>query len=76
MQDIHDMVMRVQIAMHGGYEVNTQGDSFEIALPTVQVLLPQKVASLALYSHEGQTAFFFLRIAGSPRVSGASASSV
>jgi class 3 adenylate cyclase len=34
-QEIHDTVIRRQIVEHGGYEVNTQGDAFEIALPSV-----------------------------------------
>jgi len=34
-QDIHDTVMREGIAKHGGYEINTEGDAFQVAFTTV-----------------------------------------
>jgi adenylate cyclase len=34
-QDVHDYVIQHQIALNNGYEMNTHGDSFEIALGSV-----------------------------------------
>lgn len=31
LQNIHDQIMREAIAKHGGYEISTEGDSFQIA---------------------------------------------
>eukprot|EP00238_Polyblepharides_amylifera_P007032 CAMPEP_0196577262 /NCGR_PEP_ID=MMETSP1081-20130531/6347_1 /TAXON_ID=36882 /ORGANISM="Pyramimonas amylifera, Strain CCMP720" /LENGTH=1426 /DNA_ID=CAMNT_0041896137 /DNA_START=359 /DNA_END=4639 /DNA_ORIENTATION=- len=37
MQEIHDQVIREQTTLHNGYEVNTQGDSFEIVFQSVEL---------------------------------------
>ncbi|EIE20201.1 hypothetical protein COCSUDRAFT_67530 [Coccomyxa subellipsoidea C-169] len=34
-QEIHDTVLREAIAKHGGYEINTEGDSFHVAFKSV-----------------------------------------
>jgi hypothetical protein len=34
--DVHDSVIEHHIALNNGYEMNTQGDSFEIAFSNVQ----------------------------------------
>ncbi|CAL8470951.1 g10493 [Coccomyxa elongata] len=34
-QEIHDTLLREAIARHGGYEINTEGDSFHIAFKSV-----------------------------------------
>jgi hypothetical protein len=33
-QEIHDQLMREGIAKHGGYEITTEGDSFQVAFTT------------------------------------------
>jgi hypothetical protein len=35
-QNVHDVVIRHHIALNNGYEMNTQGDSFELAFRNVQ----------------------------------------
>lgn len=30
-QEVHDQLMREGIAKHGGYEITTEGDSFQVA---------------------------------------------
>eukprot|EP00238_Polyblepharides_amylifera_P013698 CAMPEP_0196595772 /NCGR_PEP_ID=MMETSP1081-20130531/82356_1 /TAXON_ID=36882 /ORGANISM="Pyramimonas amylifera, Strain CCMP720" /LENGTH=208 /DNA_ID=CAMNT_0041920481 /DNA_START=136 /DNA_END=759 /DNA_ORIENTATION=- len=37
--NIHDSVIRTQLSLMNGFEVNTQGDSFELALPTVEAAM-------------------------------------
>jgi class 3 adenylate cyclase len=34
--DIHDSIMRSSLLRHGGYEITTCGDSFQLAFPTIQ----------------------------------------
>mmetsp|Transcript_37667 Transcript_37667/g.52321 ORF Transcript_37667/g.52321 Transcript_37667/m.52321 type:complete len:1487 (+) Transcript_37667:259-4719(+) len=35
-QRVHDSIIRTQLVRHNGYEMNTQGDSFEMVLPSVE----------------------------------------
>eukprot|EP00951_Prasinocladus_malaysianus_P004019 scaffold28455_cov35-Prasinocladus_malaysianus.AAC.1 len=35
-QEIHDSLMRRELALHNGYEINTQGDAFEIAFHNIE----------------------------------------
>ena len=39
LQNIHDQIMREAIAKHGGYEINTEGDSFQIAFGSVHAAM-------------------------------------
>jgi class 3 adenylate cyclase len=38
-QEIHDAVIRKHLTFHAGYEINTQGDAFEIAFHSVEAAI-------------------------------------
>jgi hypothetical protein len=39
LQEVHDQIMREGIAKHHGYEIITEGDSFQVAFATCQAAL-------------------------------------
>jgi hypothetical protein len=39
LQEIHDQLMREGIAKHGGYEIATEGDSFQVAFASCQAAM-------------------------------------
>jgi phosphopantetheinyl transferase len=39
LQEVHDQLMREAIAKHSGYEIITEGDSFQVAFSTCQQAL-------------------------------------
>lgn len=39
LQEVHDQIMREAIAKHSGYEIITEGDSFQVAFASCQAAL-------------------------------------